>query len=100
MRTAWLAVMAPGETTLTGPSTRLAAAATNAAAASWSSMTEKAGSASRLTGTAGSRSSRPSGLGTWGPITGASRSAVTGTSAAAPGLTGDALHLEQRAPER
>ena len=83
MRTAWLAVTAPGETTLTGPSNRRAAAATTAVAASWSSITEKAGSASRLVGTTGRRSNRPSGLGTCGPTTGASRTAVSDTSAAA-----------------
>ena len=99
MRTAWLAVTAPGETTLTGPSNRRGRGHDTAVAASWSSITEKAGSASRLTGTTGRRSSRPRGLGTCGPTTGARRTAVSDTSAAARGLPPDLLGLEERAAE-
>ena len=95
-----MAVTAPGETTLTAPSNRCAAAATMAVAASWSSITEKAGSASRLTGTAGRRSRRPSGLGTCGPTTGARRTAVTGTSAAAAACRPISSVVEERAAER
>ena len=83
-RAAWRTVVAPAATMFNGPSCRRRAAAAVAIAASRSSITANGGSASGLNGTAGRRSSRPSGLGTCGPSTGASRMRATGTSRSAP----------------
>ncbi len=54
-------------------------AVTMARAASSGCSTENGGSEIALTGTTGSRSNRPSGLGTCEPITGAYRNAPIGT---------------------
>ena len=58
---------------LSGSARRALAAATKASAASCWWITANGGSARALNGTAGMRSRRPSGLGMWGPSTGASR---------------------------
>ena len=70
-RAACHGVAAPAPTTLHGPSRRCSIAATIACAASSGCSTENGGSENALTGTTGSRSSRPSGLGTCEPTTGA-----------------------------
>ncbi len=68
-RAACRAVIAPLATTFTGSARRRSAAATKALATTVSSTTANGGSASTLNGTAGIRSTRPSGLGTCGPRT-------------------------------
>ena len=77
-------MIAPLATTFTGSARRTRAAATKAVATSMSSTTAKGGSARTLNGTAGMRSTRPSGLGTWGPSTVPMRIAPTATPVARP----------------
>ena len=83
-RAACSAVIAPLATTFTGSARRRSAAATNALATSMSSTTANGGSARTLKGTAGIRSTRPSGLGTCGPSTVPMRIAPTVTPTRRP----------------